>query len=239
MDNKKVFIVAEVGVNHGGSFGIAKALLAAAINAGVDAVKLQLWQPKTFPKLESLRLSNEHIAMLMKYVEAQGVDVFCTAFDIASVRFLITQKMCKWKIPSNRAVLYDMDFLNAIKWNPMRRHTIISTGIMSDDIIKGFYSLFDDKKITLLHCVSEYPTPTHKLNLDRMLRLKHELGCDVGLSDHSGNYKVPIAAAYLGADMIECHITLDKMQDGPDHKASLNPQKFKKVVQAIRNMENG
>ena len=168
----------------------------------------------------------------------QGIEWFSTPFDLQAVDFLYDLGMETWKLPSNMRVLGDPNMLDAIQYAKSRKHTIISTGI---SMMRDIYELtlrFNDKPVTLLHCVSKYPTPINEMNLDRIVELQKRFEVPVGLSDHSTSICcVPIDAVRLGAVMIEKHITLDRDAAGPDHLASLNPYQLKQMVRAIRGLE--
>jgi len=142
------------------------------------------------------------------------------------------------KIPSGE--ITDLPYLR--KAASLFSKVILSTGMSTIEEIKNALDVFLSKdiqkeNIIILHCNTEYPTPMEDVNLKAMLHIQKEFGTKVGYSDHTLGIEVPIAAVALGASVIEKHITLDKTMEGPDHKASLEPQELKAMVLAIRNIE--
>lgn len=253
----KTFIVAEIGVNHNGDCDQAAKLIDFAVEAGVDAVKFQLWQLETFPQLEDLRLSAAGLMSLKTYARGKGLEWFCTPFDLRSAELLAEYfAMDIWKLPSNKTVWQNqklIDFVfNQVRWGGKKK-LFISMGYLSKlaDIYVLTCRTKDEWKesnvdLTFMHCVSKYPTPCEESNLLRVFQLfkyfsdyRHKFNKHpaVGLSDHSGLPEIPVAAVALGASVIECHLTEDKNQEGPDHKASLNPEEFASMVKMVRNVE--
>jgi len=232
----QVKIVAEIGINHGGDLDTARELVDVAIDSGCDAVKFQTYW--NIPEFAHFNLSKCEWQRLFLYCELQGIEWFSTPFDLQAVDFLDDLGMETWKLPSNIRVLGDQNILDAIQNAKSRKQTIISTGI---SMIWDIYELmlrFNDKPVTLLHCVSKYPTPIDEMNLSRIGILQRRFHVPVGLSDHSTSICcVPIDAVRLGAVMIEKHITLDRDAVGPDHLASLNPYQLKRMVSIIRELE--
>jgi len=259
----RTIIIAEAGVNHNGSIDLAKRLIDAAAEAGVDYVKFQTFNSKklasknakkaeyqdrnmTSEKNESqqdmlskLELTLEDHLELIAYCQKKHIRFFSTAFDMDSVEFLDSLNLGLWKIPSGEITNYP--YIRRIA--QFKSPIILSTG-MSDlnDIKAAIQALVengaDSKNITVLHCNTEYPTPMKDVNLKAMNFIRKELGVKVGYSDHTLGIEVPIAAVALGATVIEKHLTLDRNMEGPDHKASLEPQELKAMVIAIRNIED-
>lgn len=258
---KHTLIIAEAGVNHNGSMVLAKQLIDAAADAGVDYVKFQTFktenlvsksaQKADYQKLNTIDKDNSQYAMLKKlelshaqhlelidYCATRGVKFFSTAFDLESIDFLDSLNLALWKIPSGEITNYPYIKKIALLQQPV----ILSTG-MSDlsDITNALNVLtqfgVDKDNITLLHCNTEYPTPMHDVNLNAMQGLHKEFGVQIGYSDHTQGIEVSIAAVALGAKVIEKHFTLDKNMEGPDHKASLEPNELKAMVKAIRNID--
>lgn len=257
----KVIIIAEAGVNHNGSIENAKLLIDAAFNAGVDYVKFQTYiaenlvsqtatkaayQKKNsivedetqFTMLKKLELTKGQHLELITYCKEKNIKFFSTAFDLESIDFLYTLNLGLWKIPSGEITNYP--YLKKIA--DYKQPVIISTGMSNIEDVRSAVNLFmtnglrkDD--ITILHCNTEYPTPMEDVNLKAMLTLKDEFGVRVGYSDHTLGVEVPIAAVALGASVIEKHFTLDRNMDGPDHKASLEPNELIEMVKSIRNIE--
>lgn len=254
-------IIAEAGVNHNGSIVLAKQLIDAAADAGVDYVKFQTFKTENlvlrsakkasyqqsnmqdsddsqFAMLKKLELSHEQHFELIEYCEDRNIKFFSTAFDLDSLRFLAKLHLGLWKIPSGEITNYPYLKFVAEQNEPV----ILSTGMSTMTEIEDAVSVllkFGVKKeqITVLHCNTEYPTPMHDVNLLAMKTLGEKLGVNIGYSDHTQGIEVPIAAVALGATIIEKHFTLDCQMDGPDHKASLEPEELKKMVTGIRNIE--
>lgn len=258
---KKVLIIAEAGVNHNGSIEVAKKLIDAAALAGVDYVKFQSFKAENlvskeakkaeyqqknmadsddsqFTMLKKLELSPEQHIELIAYCNEKGVKFFSTAFDLESIDFLASLKLGLWKIPSGEITNYPYLKQIALKKEPV----ILSTGMCDmTDIDNAIQVLLKfgvtKEQITVLHCNTEYPTPMHDVNLNAMKAIADKFEVNIGYSDHTKGIEVPIAAVALGATVIEKHFTLDKMMEGPDHKASLEPQELIAMTTAIRNIE--
>ncbi len=256
--NMKTFIIAEAGVNHNGSFELAKKLIDKAVWAGVDCIKFQTfnsknlvsaqaqkaeYQKKTTDSNESqldmlkkLELSHEQFKELQAYCNQKGIMFLSTPFDLESIDFLAELGVKNWKIPSGEITNYP--FLRAIA--KRKESVIMSTGMCTLDEVRDAVNVlneFGTTDITLLHCTTEYPAPYDSVNLNAMLTLKKEFGYNVGYSDHTNGIEIPVAAVAMGATIIEKHFTLDKTMEGPDHKASLEPDELKQMVQSIRNVE--
>lgn len=259
MKNKTI-IIAEAGVNHNGSLENAYKLIDVAVEANVDYVKFQTFKAnnlatKTAKKaeyqidntglpeesqyemLKKLELSHEHHEKLIIYCKKKGIEFLSTAFDIDSLVYLKEIGIQLVKIPSGE--ITNLPYLRrAAQLFPK---VIISTGMSTMSDIKNALQVFLDvgitkDNITILHCNTEYPTPYEDVNLKAMLHIKKEFGTAIGYSDHTLGIEVPIAAVALGATVIEKHFTLDKTMEGPDHKASLEPDELKAMVTGIRNI---
>lgn len=258
---RHTLIIAEAGVNHNGSLELAKRLIDAAADAGVDYVKFQTFKAENlvtksakqaeyqkknigdgddsqYQMLKNLELSLVDHEVLIGYCKQKGVRFFSTAFDLESIDYLASLNLPLWKIPSGEIINYP--YLRKIV--RQGQTVILSTGMcdMTDiknalDILIKFGLIKD--QITILHCNTEYPTPFEDVNLRAMLTIKEAFGIKVGYSDHTRGIEVPIAAVALGAEVIEKHFTLDRNLPGPDHKASLEPDELKAMVRAIRNIE--
>ena len=254
-------IIAEAGVNHNGSIELAKKLVEKAKEAGVDYIKFQTfkasklvtkaakqaeYQQKNIGKegdsqyqmLKKLELSPEEHEVLIDYCHQLGIRFFSTAFDFDSIDYLHSLNLGLWKIPSGEVTNYP--FLKRIA--AFNEPTILSTGMCDmEDVRSAVEALYNNglskKNLILLHCNTEYPTPFEDVNLKAMDALRKEFGVEVGYSDHTKGIEVPIAAVALGATVIEKHFTLDRNMEGPDHKASLEPDELKAMVSAIRNIE--
>lgn len=255
-------IIAEAGVNHNGSLDIAKQLVDAAVDAGVDIIKFQTFKAdklvskdakkaeyqkqnigdsddSQYQMLKKLELSESDHQELVAYCHQKGIRFWSTAFDIESIDFLHSLGLGLWKIPSGEITNYPFIKKIALLHEPV----IMSTGMCDEDDIRNALDVLlknglTKDQITILHCNTQYPTPMKDVNLKAMLTIKHDFETAVGYSDHTRGIEVPIAAVALGAEVIEKHFTLDRNMAGPDHKASLEPQELKAMVQAIRNIES-
>ena len=256
----KTIIIAEAGVNHNGDIGTAKRLIDVASDAGVDYVKFQTFKANKivtkqakradyqnkntkdfdtqYEMLKKLELNEDSHHLLIKYCNHKGIKFLSTGFDLDSLEFLYKIGIRLAKIPSGEITNYP--YLKKVA--QLYSEVILSTGMSDmDDINKALAILlkFGVKKenITILHCNTEYPTPMSDVNLKAMLHIQTELNVKIGYSDHTLGIEVPIAAVALGARVIEKHFTLDRNLSGPDHRASLEPNELKSMVNSIRNIE--
>lgn len=221
--DKRVFIIAEAGVNHGGDYAVATRLVDVAKDAGADAVKFQAFHADRFPEPQRtictpLEFNEWQILRTYEYAKECGILWLCTPFDEDWAR-QIDPIVPVFKIGSGQAM--DVDFFSYVLG--FGKPIIISSGK-----IDPWWGVGD----IWLHCVSEYPTPPARANLKRMR--EHHMH---GYSDHTGTIEIPVAAVALGARIIECHITMDRNAEGPDHTSSLEPAQFKEMVRMIRNVE--
>lgn len=254
-------IIAEAGVNHNGSLLLAKQLIDAASDAGVDYVKFQTFKADNlvskdakkaeyqqlncsdndnsqYKMLKNLELSEENHFELIDYCNKKNIKFFSTAFDLDSIEFLVSLNFGLWKVPSGEITNYP--YLRAIAQR--KEDVILSTGMCDVVDVENAVNVLEKfglkrEQITLLHCNTEYPTPMEDVNLRAILTLKEKFGVKVGYSDHTKGIEVSLAAVALGARVIEKHFTLDRNMEGPDHKASLEPNELKEMVFAIRNIE--
>ena len=256
----RTFIIAEAGVNHNGSVDIAKRLIDAALEAGADAVKFQTFRAEKMvnPYVEladyqkkNLRDSKTQLKMLKRlelpfgvfanlkeYCDRKGITFLSTPFDIESARFLKKLGLEIFKVPSGEITNY----LLLKEIGSYKKKVILSTGMADLGEIEDAIEVLIDSgtrkdDITILHCNTEYPTPYGDVNLRAMLTVKDAFKTNIGYSDHTRGIEVSVAAVALGAKVIEKHFTIDKNLPGPDHKASLEPDEFRAMVQAIRNVE--
>ena len=256
----KVFIIAEAGVNHNGSLDIAKKMVDAAVSAGADAIKFQTFNAESLvskyaPKavyqkitadkdesqlemLKRLELDINAHKKLLYYCRKKKIVFVSSPFDIKSIDLLSHLGLKIFKIPSGE--ITNLPYLRKV--GSLRKKLIVSTGMSTLKEVKDALDVLvrsgtRKQDITLLHCNTEYPTPFKDVNLLAMLTIKNRLGISAGYSDHTKGIEVSIAAAALGASVIEKHFTLAKNMPGPDHKASLDPTELKIMVNAIRNME--
>lgn len=255
---EKVLVIAEAGVNHNGDIKLAYQMIDKAKWAGADIIKFQTaipelvisryakkadYQKNTTGEEESqlemckkIHLKFEDYIPLKKYCEDLGIKFLSTPFDIPSIHFLDEIGCDIWKIPSGEITNYPY----LVEIAKTGKDIIMSTGMCNMDEIREAISLLKEHgagDIKLLHCTTEYPTPYSDVNLKAMLTLKEEFGVEVGYSDHTKGIEVPVAAVAMGATIIEKHFTLDKEMEGPDHKASLEPEELKAMVDSIRNIE--
>lgn len=254
----QVCVIAEAGVNHNGNPKLAKEMIDAAKEAGADYIKFQTFIPENLVSryaekaeyqkettdadetqlqmLQKLTLKCEDFLKLKKYCDESGIGFLSTPFDLDSIDFLEKSGCALWKIPSGE--ITNLPYLEKIA--KTHKPIILSTGMSEIDEIRECFELLKKhgtEDITLLHCTTQYPTPFIDVNLNAMLTLKKQFGCKVGYSDHTSGIEVPIAAVAMGASVIEKHFTLDRTMEGPDHKASLEPDELKKMVESVRNIE--
>lgn len=259
MENK-VLIIAEAGVNHNGDIKLAKDMIDLAKEAGVDIVKFQTFKSENLVtknaamaayQVENTGEENSQLAMLRKlelreedfkelqdYCKNIGIRFFSTGFDLESLAFLKTLNMGLWKIPSGE--ITNLPYLEFI--GKCNEQVILSTGMADMDEIEAAIKVLilsgtEKKKITVLHCNTDYPTRFEDVHLNAMKTMREKLGVEIGYSDHTAGVEVSVAAVALGATVIEKHFTLDKELPGPDHKASLDPEELKALVLQIRNIE--
>lgn len=255
---KKTLIIAEAGVNHNGSIVIAKRLAQIAKECGADIVKYQTvnldclvsesaqmadYQKQNIGKetsqkdmLQKLLLKKDEFVELAAYCKEIGIGFLSTPFDIDSIGFLEGLGCERWKVPSGE--ITNLPYLEKIA--ETGKPVILSTGMSTMDEVGAAYRLLQENgagKITLLHCTTEYPAPFADVNLLAMQTLRETFGCAVGYSDHTRGIEISLAAVAMGAGIIEKHFTLDRNMEGPDHKASLEPEELKTLVTSIRNIE--
>jgi len=254
----KTLIIAEAGVNHNGKLELAKKLVDAAKIAGADIIKFQTFISKNvvsrnakkaeyqkrnqindesqLEMVQKLELSFSEFTELDHYCKHKGIEFMSTAFDFDSIDFLDGLEMDKWKIPSGE--ITNLPYL--MKIASLKKPVILSTGMSNMEDIESAIKVLKDNgtgELTVLHCTTEYPTPFKDVNLKAMNTIKDTFGVKIGYSDHTKGIEVPIAAVALGATVIEKHFTLDRNMEGPDHKASLEPDELKVMVDSIRHIE--
>ena len=262
INNKShVIVIAEAGVNHNGRYDLAVKMIHEAKRAGADYIKFQTAVPElvisTFaPKAEyqkettgadesqlemckAIHLPLDAYATLNEECKRAGIRFMSTPFDLVSIDTLQPLAMDYYKVPSGE--ITNLPYLRKIA------HTgtpvIMSTGMSNLDEIEAALNVLIEgglskDRIILLHCNTQYPTPYEDVNLRAMLTLRERFGVRVGYSDHTKGIEVPIAAVAMGAEVIEKHFTLDCTMEGPDHKASLEPDQLKAMVDSIRHIES-
>ncbi len=257
---KKTFIIAEAGVNHNGNIELAYKLIDEAVKAGANAVKFQTAVPelvmteyatKAEYQITNTGESGSQIEMakkihlplsaykeLKEYCQKNNIMFLSTPFDMKSLELLLSFEMKFMKIPSGEITNYP--YLKRIGEQNM--NVIISTGMSTLKDVEECLNLIvssgtNKEKITLLHCTTEYPAPLEEVNLKAMLTLKETFGVNIGYSDHTKGIEISIAAAAMGATVIEKHFTLDNKMEGPDHVASLEPHELAEMIRCIRNVD--
>ncbi|MFD1096348.1 N-acetylneuraminate synthase [Salegentibacter chungangensis] len=256
----KVLIIAEAGVNHNGNIETAKELIDKASSAGADFVKFQTFKASglvtksaeraeyqnsntenndsQYEMLKKLELSEDAHNILIEYCKSKGIKFLSTGFDLNTLEFLNKLNIELFKIPSGE--ITNLPYLRKIA--SFNKPVVMSTGMASmQEVTEAFNVLVNEglkkENIIIVHCNTEYPTPMDDVNLKAMNTIGKELGVRIGYSDHTLGIEVPIAAVALGAKVIEKHFTLDRNLPGPDHRASLEPEELKLMVESIRNIE--
>jgi len=256
----KVFIIAEAGVNHNGSVDLAKQLIDVAVDSGADAVKFQTFKAENlvsknaqkadyqkqttdasesqFDMIKKLELDVDTHKELIAYCQEKDIMFLSTPFDHESIDLLSGLGLQIFKIPSGE--ITNLPYLRHI--GSLGKRVVLSTGISNLGEVKDALNILinagtSKDNITVLHANTMYPTPMEDVNLNAMLTIQREFGVDIGYSDHTLGIEVDIAAVAMGASIIEKHFTLDNAMEGPDHKASLEPEELKAMVSAIRNIE--
>ena len=250
----KVFITAEIGINHNGDISLAKKLIDVAVIAGCDAVKFQkrtvdkvytaeyLAGPRKSPwgdtqraQKEGLEFGKEEYDEIDRYCKEKGIEWFASAWDIDSQLFL-KQYDCKYnKVAS--AMLTKDEILEEIASE--KKYTFIATGMSTLEEIDHAVDIFKkhDCPYEIMHCNSTYPMPMEDANLNLIHTLSDRYGCKVGYSGHEAGLLVSECAVAAGATSIERHITLDRTMYGSDQKASIEPYELCELVKNIRLIE--
>ncbi|MBM3805596.1 MAG: N-acetylneuraminate synthase [Actinobacteria bacterium] len=283
MNPEPTFVIAEAGVNHNGSVGLAKALIDSAVAAGADAVKFQSFVTESlvtndaeraqyqiantgnsesqYQMLKRLELSHPQQRELFDYCTSKRIQFLSTPFDDESLKFLV-QDLGLETIKVGSGELTNAPFLHQVA--STAKHLILSTGMSTENEIRSalgvvahaftskqppsieqFERSFDSEagkraitsRVTLLHCTTEYPAAPEEINLRAMQTMGERFECRIGFSDHSAGIHLAVAAVALGAKVIEKHLTTSRDLPGPDHRASLEPVEFKRLVADIRELE--
>ncbi|MCI8322195.1 MAG: N-acetylneuraminate synthase [Lachnospiraceae bacterium] len=254
----KIFIIAEAGVNHNGDIQTAKELIDVAAAAEADAVKFQTFKADTlvcrqapkaayqmettsaeesqFDMLKKLELTPDMHRELIDYCHEKNIMFLSTPFDLDSLHYLVDCGLAVIKIPSGEITNYPL----IREAGRSGKRIILSSGMSTIDEVREAVAVLKENgstDITVLHCNTEYPTPFSDVNLRAMQTIKEETGVSVGYSDHTPGIEAAVAAAALGATVIEKHFTLDRNMKGPDHKASLEPNELTEMVRAVRHIE--
>lgn len=253
-----VYIIAEAGVNHNGDIRIAKRLIDIAKEAGCDCVKFQTFsadkivtrkakkaryqientqnENSQYEMLKKLELSYEEFAELKKYCDNLGIDFLSTPFDEEAVDLLEKIGVDAYKIPSGE--ITNKPLLQYIAQK--KKKILLSTGMSTLEEVKkavNWIEVMGNKQIVLFHCTSNYPAPFSSVNMKAMLTLRDEFGYPVGYSDHTKGIEIALMSVAYGATVVEKHFTYDRNAEGPDHKASLEPDELKQMVESIRHIE--
>lgn len=242
---KRTFFIAELGVNHEGDLNVCKSMISEAKKAGADAVKIQTFDPAEhyLPDTDSYNIfkncmfNNEEIAELFLFAKEIDIKLFSTCGDHKTIDFIDSFNPFAFKISSG--VSNHLKLINYVA--KKKRNVLISTGMSDFKEINMLVSYLKKIKCisrtTLMHCVSIYPTVPQFCNIQFIKTLYDTFKIPIGFSDHSLGYKAVEVAVSLGSRMIEKHFTLDKKRNGFDHKISLEPHEFMKMVESIREIE--
>ncbi len=256
VNDKRVFVIAEAGVNHNGDVEMAVQLCDAAKNAGADAVKFQTFRAEDlvvpgaptaeyqarqtgdqdqFLMLQRLELSERQHQQIKAHCDAIGIEFFSTPFSVNAVDMLVRLGVKRLKLSSGELTHRALVDHAAATQLPL----LISTGMGTMDEINEAVFWVNEARghlrgVVVLHCTSAYPAPDETLNLKAMLSMSRDLNISIGYSDHSLGIEASLAAVALGAAVIEKHLTLDRTLPGPDHSASLEPDEFARMVVGIR-----
>ena len=241
--NKKTYVIAEIGINHGGDINLAKKMIDSVSRTGADAVKFQTYitekrVPKDSPIFDILKkceLSFDAFQELQTYSKSLNIDFFSTPFDNDSVDFLNSIGCDIYKIAS-------FDIVNKVllkKVASLEKPVIMSTGMSNDLEISNAYDILKAKtdKIALLHCISSYPTQENDANLSAIAKLINSYDCVIGHSDHTNDIRVPLLAVAAGAQIIEKHFRIDEKMDCVDAPVSISESQLKELVTGIREIE--
>lgn len=258
--SSNTYIIAEAGVNHNGSIGLAKKLIDVAADSGADAVKFQTFKTENlvavnaqkasyqkettdasetqFQMIKKLELNEEAHTELIGYCNKKNITFLSTPFDHDSIRLLDQLGLEIFKIPSGE--ITNLPYLEEI--GKLNKKIVLSSGMSTLDEVENALGILvnsgtQKNQITVLHANTQYPTKMEDVNLKAMVTMGKAFNVPFGYSDHTLGIEIPTAAVALGASVIEKHFTLDKTMEGPDHKASLEPEELKAMVAAIRNIE--
>ena len=242
----KVYLIGEVGPNHNGSVETALTMIEKMAEAGVDCVKFQMTDPYLLYSDDSFKASYQK-----KNDKAKGVREMSLSYQLKREAHIPLFEKCKecgvdyvdehfdmpyYKIASGE--IFSLDMIDYI--SERNKPIILSTGMATYEEVEKALTLLNrhsQKDITVLHCISNYPAKYEEVNLRNMLTLREKFGCKVGFSDHTVGNECAIAAAAMGATMIEKHVTLDKNANGPDHKASIDIPELTSLISSVRHVE--
>ena len=240
----KTYIIAEVGINHGGNLDVAKKLIDSASNTGCDAVKFQTYKTelraprgnqKVFDILKKCELRFSDFEILQRHARDRGLHFFSTPFDNESVDYL----------ESINTDLYKVASFDVVNKNLLRRiakttkPVIMSVGMSNREEIEEAYEILSQHiNLSLLHCVSAYPTSEEDANLNAITTLKTAFpDAVIGQSDHTNGIRVPLFAVAAGAQIIEKHFRLEDDVDCVDAAVSVDENQLKEFVHSVRDLE--
>ena len=252
---KKTYIIAEIGINHNGCLDTAKKLIDISAAAGCDAVKFQKRNPDVcvpehqkgvmrdtpWGKMSYLdykykvEFEKKEYDEIDRYCKQQKINWSASPWDLDSLNFLSQYDLPFIKIPS--AMITNIELVAAAA--KTGKKVIISTGMSSEQEVDNCVALISlyTKDLAILHCNSTYPAPIEELNLSCIKTLKEKYDFQIGYSGHEFRLGTSVAAVYLGASIIERHVTLDRTMWGSDHMSSVEPQGLFKLVSGIRELE--
>ena len=242
--DNKTYIIAEIGINHGGDINLAKKLIDSVARTGADAVKFQTYltekrAPKDSPIFDILKkceLPFEAFKELQIYANKLNLDFFSTPFDSESVEFLESINMDLYKIAS-----FDIGNMTLLeKVAKTNKPVIMSVGMSNIDEITSAYNCIKkyNKKIALLHCVSSYPTNESDSNISAIYNLRESFkDCIIGQSDHTNDIDVPAYCVSAGAQILEKHFKIDKSMECVDSTVSITESQLKNLVLETRRIE--
>ena len=244
--DQEVLVIAEIGNNHEGDYGLAEEMIGKAVEAGADAVKFQTFrtehyvspsETERFARLKGFELTYDQFERLGRHARNAGIMFLSTPFDLESARFLggIADGI---KIASSDNTFYPLIEEAAKTGKPM----MVSAGLVgldeirtAENLIKGVWKSNGIKQdLAVLHCVSSYPVPADQANLAAIWALKNALDCTIGYSDHFIGIEAAVTAVAMGARIVEKHFTIDNAySDYRDHQLSADPETLKRLVEKI------
>ena len=256
IDDKNIFIIAEIGVNHNGNLKVAKKLISEAKKAGANCVKFQTYEPNNlvdknalkakyqqkntkdkketqYEMLEKLKLTKDDHVELVKFCKKKNIIFLSTPYNFSDADFLHKINVPAFKLSSMHLTEYKFIEYVSLKKKPI----IISTGMASEkDVSKAVKILKKNlgNKFILMQCTTDYPTKIEDANIKVIKNFKQKFNCHVGYSDHTMGVLATLLSLPLGIVAIEKHFTLNKQMKGPDHKCSLEPNEFKKLIDKIK-----
>ena len=255
---KKTHIIAEAGVNHNGNLKTAFKLIDKAKYCGADTVKFQSYKTEEiclenaslskyqrngkfknqFDLLKKYELNQDQIISLYKYAKKKKIEFMLSFFDTKSLEITKKINLNYIKVPSGEI----SNELLLRKISKLKKKIILSTGMSNIKEIKNALKILlrnglSKKKITLLYCISSYPTHPNEIFLREIKNFKKKFKINIGFSDHSKGKEAALGSVIMGATIIEKHLTLNNLIEGPDHKASTEPEEFRDMVKSVRNLE--